>query len=318
MESNLYPIKIYSHDYDNTIKLDVFCIDKCNYTCEYCFNLKGGYKRTNKEIDLNKVIEFSKWLNLKTGKNILISLIGGEPTLHSQFIEFSKKTNELKNIINVVAFTNFSQTNDFFNTTINNNVKYLITFHYLNEYRTKMFFDKLQVIDNNNQIDSIDTINIMLLKDNFDRCLEIYDILFNKYGQKVRCNLIDDCNKENIKQLRIQNYAYQQLFEYSLRCKQSLQDKDNIVVYNNNVNVEYTDYEIKNSIDFNFKYWKCNAGKDYFNIDINENIFPCNDMKIKKLATLDTFNCIKFNPIICLTAACPCEYGLPKERIFKK
>ena len=51
VSDNRYPIKIYSHDYDDTIKLDVVCIDKCNYNCEYCFNLKGGHVRTNEELD---------------------------------------------------------------------------------------------------------------------------------------------------------------------------------------------------------------------------------------------------------------------------
>lgn len=87
MESDLkiahFPVKIYSEDYDDAIKLDVFCIDKCNYNCKYCFNMKGNYVRTGKELDLRKVLEFSLWLNEKTGKRVNISLIGGEPTLHT-------------------------------------------------------------------------------------------------------------------------------------------------------------------------------------------------------------------------------------------
>lgn len=311
-----YPIKIWSHDYDNTIKLDVFCIDRCNYSCPYCFNMKGGYVRTNKELDLNKVYDFAIWLNEKTNKHIKISLIGGEPTLHPQFVEFSQKTKDNNNLT-VLSFSNFAKPYEFFNTTLKNNVKYLLTFHYLNQQRANDFFIKLEKIEEDNLMSNIDTINVMLLKDNFDICLDIYDKLFKKYGNKVRCNLIDDCDKDNIKQLRQQNYTKTQLDDYKYRCSQAQLDNDNIVVYNDGSQQEFNDYSIKNCVDYNFKHWKCNAGKDYFSIDINGRIYPCNNMKVRLIATLDSYECVKFKQSICLTSKCPCEYGLQKKRVFK-
>lgn len=313
----MQPVKIYSNDYNDTIKLNVFCIDKCNYNCKYCVNMKGNYIRTNKELDLNKVFEFSIWLNKKTNKKIKISLIGGEPTLHSQFIEFSQKIYSRKDIFTILSFTNFAKSYEFFEETLKNNVQYLLTFHILNEHRTIDFMKKLDKIDKANLSNNIDTINVMLLKECFDKCIQIYDNLYIKYGQKVRCNLIDDYDKDNIKFLRFQNYTQEQLNDYDKRCKISQQDKDNIVIYDNGIKQELSDYEIKNNINFNFKFWKCNAGKDYFNIDVDGNIWPCNDMKIKKLGTLDIFKHIKFSPTICCTAKCPCEYGLTKQKIFK-
>lgn len=312
----MQPIKIYSNDYNDTIKLDVFCIDKCNYNCKYCFNMKGNYIRTNKELDLNKVFDFSIWLNKKTNKKIKISLIGGEPTLHSQFIEFSQKIYLRKDIFTLLSFTNFAKSYEFFKETLKNNVQYLLTFHMLNKYRTVDFIKKLDKIDKANLSNNIDTINVMFLKECFDKCIQIYDNLYTKYGQKVRCNLIDDCDKDNIKFLRFQNYTQEQLNDYDKRCKISQQDKDNIIIYDNGIKQELSDYEIKNNINFNFKFWKCNAGKDYFNIDVNGNIWPCNDMKIKKLGTLDIYKHIKFRPTICCTAKCPCEYGLTKQKVF--
>lgn len=311
------PIKICSRDYDDTIKLDVFCIDKCNYSCKYCFNMKGNYVRTGKELDLDKVLEFSSWLNDKTHKKVKISLIGGEPTLHSQFIDFSKKVNSTNSRLTMTSFTNFAKSYEFFEETIHDNIQYLLTFHMSDERRTIDFTSKLQSIDDANLSHNIDTINVMLLKERFDDCVYVYDTLYAKYGQKVRCNLIDDCDKDNIKYLRFQNYTQQQLDEYDNRCKLSQQDKDNIVTYADGTELALSDYEIKNNIDFNFKFWKCNAGKDYFNIDIDGNIWPCNSTKTKKLGTLDSYKHIKFTPTICLTAKCPCEYGLAKEKIFK-
>ena len=108
------PIKICSKDYDDTIKLDVSCIDKCNYNCKYCFNMKGNYVRTEKELNLDKVLEFSLWLNEKTGKKINISLVGGEPTLHSQFSSFAQMTNTRNDVITMTSFTNFAKPYEFF------------------------------------------------------------------------------------------------------------------------------------------------------------------------------------------------------------
>lgn len=309
-----YPIKIYSHDYDNVIKLNVYCTDKCNYKCSYCYNMKSRYARLNIDLDLTKVYNFACWLNEKTGKNIIILLIGGEPTMHPNFIEFSRMTNE-KNFI-VYSFSNFSNTFQFYEETIKNNIKFLITYHHTTKERYLEFLTKLRLLNEKNLDYGIDTINVMLLGNTFQTCLAVYDELFAIYKSKVLCNLIDDCDKANIDVMRQTKYTKSQLNEYDERCKHSNLQKDNIVTYNDN-SVEYlNDYEIKNSTNFNFKLWKCDAGKTYFNIDMYGNITPCDQHLTKKLATLDTFHTLNFKETICLTTLCPCEYGLGKQKIF--
>lgn len=76
--------------------------------------MKGNYVRTGKELNLDKVLEFSLWLNEKTGKKINISLVGGEPTLHSQFSSFARMTNMRNDVITMTSFTNFAKPYEFF------------------------------------------------------------------------------------------------------------------------------------------------------------------------------------------------------------
>ena len=326
MESNIKPIKVWSDECDNMIKVNVDFTDKCNYDCPYCYNLKTGYKRRNIEVDADKLYDFLMYLHkLNPTKNIVFIFIGGEPTIHSQFLYLVQKLRtSLNSLIEINAFTNFSNTNEFYEETIKLGVKYLITFHYLNEYRTKYFIDKLEFLKSKDLLTFIDTINIMLQIDNFQKCLDVYDYIYDNYNNlidsTVRCNLIDDCDKDIIKHLRRENYTDNELQEYFSRCKQSDEKNTNtgetIVKYSDNSIKKISDYELKNNISYNFKYWKCNAGLQYFHINWNGDILPCKMHNHKIGNIYENLKAIKLKPVICMSASCPCEYDIPKERIF--
>ena len=91
----------------NNFKLLVFIIDSCNYSCEYCYN---DLPRTNKKIDLNKLYFFISEILLKklNKKYIQLELIGGEPTLHPDLIDFCEKISHIPNIFTTI-YTNFSK-----------------------------------------------------------------------------------------------------------------------------------------------------------------------------------------------------------------
>ena len=78
-------IEFYSTDRSNMIFILAYIIDVCNYNCAYCYNEKP---RTNKVLDLNRLYAFLEYLQKRTKKNIDIELIGGEPTLHPNLIDF--------------------------------------------------------------------------------------------------------------------------------------------------------------------------------------------------------------------------------------
>lgn len=321
---NIKPIKLWSDDYQHIVKINVDFTDKCNYKCEYCYNLKNGYVRQNVEVDIFKLISFLQFLYDKDrSKHLVLILMGGEPTIHSNFMTLVKELKKLPVEIN--AFSNFSNTNEFYEETIQLGVKYLLTFHYLNDYRTSYFINKLEFLKKKNLLRFIDTINVMLQIGNFEKCLEVYDFLYKNYNNEiestVRCNLIDDCNKDIIKRLRVENYSHEQLQQYFNRCSKSdiaNQYADEVFVkYENGIVKKVSDYEIKNDISYNFKHWKCNAGLQYFHINFNGDIMPCK-VQLHPIGNIyNDLRLLKIHPTICMSASCPCEYYLPKERVFR-
>lgn len=316
MFNDIFPIKIYNNYYDNLIKVCINFTDKCNYHCYYCYNLRNNYIRKNIEINIHNSISFLKNLAKNNiNKKIQVILIGGEPTQHIYFLNFCKEISQIKNIY-VESFTNFSAEDQLYLLAYKYKIKFLISFHYLNQYRTKYFLDKVQRLNANNILFS--TINVMLDPMNFNQCIAVYDYLFNIYGSDIRCNLIDDDDKSVRKQLRYKNYSAKQIIEYNNRCNADKNDSINQVFFNNGTFKFLTDYEIKNNSNLKFKMWLCNAGKNYLYIENNGNIYPCANMIMKKIGTISYPYDVSFSKTICMSNMCPCEYGLPKLNIFKR
>jgi hypothetical protein len=79
--------------------------------------------------------DFIIWLNKNTGKHIRCILIGGEPTVHTDFLKFANATRKIydEKIVTIESFTNLSQNEDFYIETFNCNIFYKVSFHYLND-----------------------------------------------------------------------------------------------------------------------------------------------------------------------------------------
>lgn len=315
---NVYPIKIYSEEYENTIKICIDCIDKCNYTCYYCYNMFFNHKRSNVEIDFNKVLYFIQHIrNANPNKKITVVLIGGEPTLHSNFLSFVKALYELKNI-EIISFTNFSNDIDFYSKTISDyEVKYLVTFHYLNTDRTEKFFNKLNELIVRKHKNGIKTLNVMLLPQHFNETIEVFDRLYEIFKSDVNCHLLDiqDNLGKNISTDKV--YSAEQLKTYEDRCKKNI-DAENIVEFNDGTIKIFTDSDITNDKKtFNFKLWQCDAGLNYMYIKYDGNIYPCGAIMNKSIGNIYDLTTLKLHKTICSSNICPCEFGLRKCRIFK-
>jgi len=78
--------------------LGLSIVSACNNNCEYCFQ-QNDYHKRNLILDYNDIIEIFNW-----AKGIdSIGILGGEPTLHPQFIDVCKEA--LKRF-EVILFTN--------------------------------------------------------------------------------------------------------------------------------------------------------------------------------------------------------------------
>ena len=140
-----YPIRIYSNVNQNNIQVLAFIIDQCDMHCFYCYN---KMPRTKKKLNLKKLYQFLNELNNQTKKNINLDIIGGEPTMHDDLIDFCNKTRNTS-FLKINIYTNFNQDIAYFEKLISNNLELSITYHYQNEI--ELFKQKLfQLISNKN------------------------------------------------------------------------------------------------------------------------------------------------------------------------
>lgn len=314
------PIEIYNKDtYDlnknsKEIFIEAYITDSCNYNCHYCVNLKNGYKRQNKTIDLNLLFEFIQWLKAKTNKIIRVTLLGGEPTLHPDFFKFLQLTKNTTNVI-VESFTNLSQSESFYKQALEYNCYFKISFHWLNDIRSKKFLNTVLSLQ---QYKKGFEIAIMLDYLNFDKCINIYNTLLQlDFEDITMCYLLDDYTKEKQLKKRQQLYTQQQLNIYNECCKQ------NKLTINNNYCVKYDDnsietisiYQLLNEKKFNFNMWLCNAGKDRVSIDFDGNIHPCCALYTKTMGTLKQYKLLKFKCNFCTNCECDCG-DILKQNIF--
>jgi hypothetical protein len=61
--------------------------------------------------------------------------------------------------------------------------------------------------------------------------------------------------------------------QYEDRCKNGNTNKYITITYDDNSTALIDDYSIKNSSVYNFKHWKCSAGRLYFNITCDGQIY---------------------------------------------
>lgn len=110
--------------------LDLFINNKCNFNCEYC-TVDNSINK-NYDFDLIKKIDFIDY--------DVINILGGEPTLHPDFIEIVKFIyNQNKNIIIFTNGTNLSKLKkiDYLD------IKFIISLHYMKLKRNILFYKKI-------------------------------------------------------------------------------------------------------------------------------------------------------------------------------
>lgn len=307
-----YNADLYSHK--NCFKLLVYIIDSCNYNCEYCYN---DFPRTNIKLDLNKLYVFIKDILIDTYKKdyIWLELIGGEPTLHPDLLDFCQKISKLNNIYTTI-YTNFSKEVDFYNTLldIDSRISLILSWHSSN----KTFKDKLNLIPKKYIQNNI-TVSVIYEHNNISGALNIFDYVKNTYNdiKELAFPLIED-NKRYCSL----KYTDDNIIEYNKRL-QFVKDKTNIKLVFNDKSSEIVNqhYFITNEENKIFTRWLCYAGTDFCFIYFNGDICPCDGYKNKiKLGNLYSSNIskIKFNKkIFCEVKYCPCVFDVRKKLVFK-
>ena len=144
-------VELYGNDYYNKVnsmRLLIFLTDKCNYICSYCYNEKP---RMNTELSYFDIIRFVEYVHQQTGKVLRIELIGGEVTLHSDFIKLCYDLSTLQYVIDIEIYTNMYRDIQYYNDIVmNTKVEVNATWHSLptDEFNNKFINKVLQIPEN--------------------------------------------------------------------------------------------------------------------------------------------------------------------------
>lgn len=299
------PIKIFNLK-ENTLYIQIFTNDTCNYKCWYCYN---HMPRTKKLIDFDVIHKFIFNIKKQTSKKIQLSLIGGEPSIHPNLYSFCKEMNNLDNI-EILVSTNLSQSVEFYDKLMDIDVKMLITYHKNQEE----FVEKLSRLK---CPDMIESITVMFDPVMFDDCRKTYEM--------VR-SLGFDTNKLNLSPVLDSDYEISDLYtEEQLEVIGNL-DKDNcgkdFKIMFEDKTIEYVSYnDLMNYRLLNCRGWKCNVGMEYLDIDITGNVYNCKFHNPEPLCNLYETNgkfILPTKPVICKSQHCNiCFFDINKERLFK-
>lgn len=124
---------------------NIIFTSKCNLQCQYCFADK--IKTDNLDINKEQLEKILNWLSKSYAKNSYpIGIIGGEPTLHFNFIEYINMVETFCNNYNTFCAI-------YTNGLKNNYIKYLtentvILININNTNQNKKLFETLDIINN--------------------------------------------------------------------------------------------------------------------------------------------------------------------------
>lgn len=304
---NKIPVKLFSKFNKNRINVLAYIADDCNLECVYCYNRRP---RSKKYLNLDILYKFMIELQKQSGKYISLDLIGGEPTLHKDLVSFCKKIKDNK-FMTICIYTNFTKDISYFCNLINDNINFSITYHYQNDLDD--FISK--VIDFKKKNAQIN-LTLMYEKKYTDKIINAFKKLMKNDFQTLELALVmkDTSNRIPI------DYSEKQINDYNEICRQQKdQIKEFSVQYSDNTIDEMSFYDFQKNTSISTQFWKCNAGIEYLDIDVEGNVFSCIASKNKIFNIYDdikTFR-IPIKPILCKVKYCQCRWDITKERVFK-
>lgn len=306
----------------NYIYVKAYIIDSCNYNCSYCYNKKP---RTNDILDLDKLYNYLDFIHEQTNRNIKLELIGGEPTLHPDLLNFCEKISKCIFIADCTIYSNFSADIQLYIQLLKlQNITFDMSWHSLkNDFFNKKFYENVVFLEKfftKQHLNKHILYLIMFEPQHYNESV----IIYKKIVQRHICEtlLIQVGNIEHITNNFRYKYNQQSKKIYNEIVYKNNQyiSKTTKVIYDNGIEKVYSDIEMMQLNDkkiIDLKGWKCNAGIDRLYIHSNGTIYPCQEYYESNIT--DSYTSIynkNFSLInkyqICKCNICSCEWYIKK------
>lgn len=296
----------------------MFIVDKCNFTCPYCYNRKP---RHLVEADSDIFVKFLKDVRKHVGdRPINVTFIGGEPTLHSNLDEFSKNTLSIPNLT-LELLTNFSRPLDEYMKYLEMGIKIAASWHRApNDPKNWDYVEKMKKIPMKYFLKDQIEVRIMMENDNWENSRKVFYELYPLYKKYIEISLLSQNDGKPY------SYTDKQLKEFeNLIILTKYKREFFTVVFQDGHEEQVSFNDMYLNPQVNFHLWKCNAGLDYFYVHVNGDVYNCQSFyehNRKKLYNIvENGGCLdveKFKPCICSVEYCSCDYDVMKEKIIGK
>ena len=311
----MQPIKVKNLNrlHADYFQLIVYICDKCNYNCKCCYNEKP---RSCVELDLNVLFEYISFLHSNLYQHIEINFLGGEPTLHSQLIDFCKKISKF-NDIDLIIYSNGSQSIRYYEYLLNlKNIRFDLSYHTINEKRNVDYIRKIIQLSGKNY--SHGKLNITLMLENgyaFEDLKKINSLLMKlKINKKhnIDYRLIRDFS--NIDNMSY--YSNSELDYFSAHYINFNKIKTFNVQFDNGIDKQFSIEEFDINTFCKFNNWNCNAGKETLYCHCDGNVYNCQSQYIENNDSIfnlyQKFELPKKTSLICKCKNCRIDCEITK------
>ena len=274
------PIKVQNLDRINSnyFQLVVFICDSCNFNCKYCYNEKP---RTGIQLDLNNLFDYICFLRDNINQCIEINILGGEPTLHNDFVSFCKKISHIDKV-SILIYSNCSQSKLYYERLLNlNNIRFDLSYHTLNGKRNDNYIKNIIYLANIGYERS--KLNITLMIENHDSFNDIKKInqIFMKMGIYKKHNIDYRLVRNTSNTKSIAYYSDTELSYFKDKYVNFNNVKTFEVLFDNNETKQFSIEEFDLNTICYFNNWNCNAGKESMYVHCDGNVYACQSQYVE-------------------------------------
>ena len=299
----MIPIKIIAND-PSTLKIIWQITSACTYACEYC----PTELHTGKSIEFD-LIELKTFFEMFSDRNVVLTITGGEPTIHPQFLEIANLLKELN--VKTIVDSNLSRSLRFYQDSAGLIDNWCITLH---PSQHTLDIEKIKVLAEKsftivyvmmdplhwntaiqwwNTLKDIQNIKLIVLKPVDNWAGATYKGVFTKEQQHFLNTAVPiyTMSKERAEQLRKSDW----LFDLGSTVQYQDGSKDMLDA----------DALMKQGLN-KFKGWSCNAGNEVMVLSDSGNVSmaTCGVANLGHWSTINIDN-IK-QPVICPKDYCQC------------